>query len=126
MVRRLRDSGRKERLAGQFLRIPVTCHPDAFPKSLADSSSSYHTFTDAPNLSKKVMDDFWDIYEVGSNTSSLDVSPLLADEFREFPPTYISVSGCDPLRDQGIEYAEKLDSAGVPVKIEIYSGYPHG
>ena len=126
MVRRLRDSGRKDRLAGQFLRIPVTCHPDAFPKSLADSPSSYQIFTDAPILSKKVMDDFWDIYEVGSDASSLDVSPLLANEFREFPPTYISVSGVDPLRDRGIEYAKKLNSAGIPVKIEIYSGYPHG
>jgi len=126
MVRKLRDSGRKERLAGQFLRIPVTCHPDVFPAPLSDPSSSYKLFADAPILSTKTMDDFWEIYDVGSKSSSLDCSPLLADEFREFPPTYISVSGCDPLRDQGIEYAKKLDEAGIPVKIEIYPGYPHG
>lgn len=126
MVRKLRDFGRKERLAGQFLRVPATCHPDVFPTSLSDPSSSYKLFHDTPILSTKVMDDFWDVYNVGSKTSSLDVSPLLADEFREFPPTYISVAGCDPLRDQGIEYAKKLDEAGIPVKTKIYSGCPHG
>jgi len=126
MVRRLRDSGRKERFAGQFLRVPVTCHPAVFPKSLAEPTSSYQLFTDTPILTDVIMNDFWDIYKVDKYTGSLDCSPLLADEFKEFPPTYISVSGADPLRDQGIEYAKKLDSHGIPVKLEIYSGYPHG
>jgi acetyl esterase len=126
MVRRLRDSSRKEKIAAEVLRVPVTCHPSVFPPALAASTSSYQKFTDVPILPKRVMDDFWEFYNPGAEVTSLDCSPLLADEFRDFPPTYISVCGCDPLRDQGFEYAKKLDAAGVDVKFEVMPGYPHG
>lgn len=126
MVRRLRDSGRKEKIAAQVLRVPVTCHPSVFPQELAAQSSSYQKFTDAPILPKRVMDDFWELYNPGDKAASLDASPLLANDFRDFPPTYISVCGCDPLRDQGFEYAKKLAAAGVDVKFEVMPGYPHG
>jgi acetyl esterase/lipase len=103
VVRRLIESGRKERFAGQFLRIPVTCHPDVLPKPLADLSSSYYFLSDAPISPTRIMNDFWDVYDVGTKAASLDNSPLLATELKGFPPTYIAVAGCDPLRDQGIE-----------------------
>lgn len=126
VTRRLRDSGRKERVAAEILRVPVTCHPDVMPADLADPSSSYRYYSDAPILPTKVMDDFWYFYNPGEKASSLDASPLLATEFKEFPPTYISVCGCDPLRDQGVAYANKLEEAGVVVKFEEMPGYPHG
>jgi len=126
VTRRLRDSGRKERVAAQILRVPVTVHPDVMPAELADPSSSYRFYNDAPILPTKVMDDFWYFYNPGDKAGSTDVSPLLADEFRDFPPTYISVAGCDPLRDQGVAYANKLKDAGVVVKFDVMPGYPHG
>jgi acetyl esterase len=72
------------------------------------------------------MDDFWSFYNPGDRASSLDCSPLLADEFDNFPPTYISIAGCDPLRDQGFEFAKKLETAGVNLKFDVMAGYPHG
>jgi acetyl esterase/lipase len=41
------------------------------------------------------------------------------------PPHLIFVAGRDPLRDEGIAYAEKLEAAKVPVRLYIYSGVPH-
>jgi len=72
------------------------------------------------------MDDFWYFYNPGERARELDCSPLLAEEFKDFPPTYISVAGCDPLRDQGILLAKKMDAAGINVKLEAMGGYPHG
>ena len=126
VTRRLRDSNRKERIAAQILRVPVVCHPDVYPETLKDPKGSYYSYHDAPILSTKVMDDFWYFYNPGKGAADLDCSPLLATEFKEFPPTYVSVAGCDPLRDQGVEFAKKLHDAGVPLKFDVMPGYPHG
>jgi acetyl esterase/lipase len=34
--------------------------------------------------------------------------------------------GQDPLRDDGIIYARVLQKAGIPVRLDIYPGVPHG
>jgi len=126
VTRRLRDSKRKERIAAEVLRVPVVCHPSVFPPPLGQPDSSYSFYHDAPILSTKVMDDFWYFYNPGDKASDLDCSPLLATEFKDFPPTYVSVAGCDPLRDQGWAYAKKLEEAGVTLKFDVMGGYPHG
>ncbi len=38
----------------------------------------------------------------------------------------ILIAGVDPLRDEGIAFADRLREAGVPTQLEIYSGVPHG
>jgi acetyl esterase len=41
------------------------------------------------------------------------------------PPAYVVIAEYDPLRDEGIAYAEKLRSAGVPVTVKKYDDQPH-
>ncbi len=41
------------------------------------------------------------------------------------PPTLIITAGCDPLRDEGKQYADNLREAGVPVKYTCYQGQIH-
>jgi acetyl esterase len=52
-------------------------------------------------------------------------SPLLAMDHRDLPPATIITAEMDPLRDEGKQYADKLESAGVPVRYHNYKGMVH-
>jgi acetyl esterase len=56
------------------------------------------------------------------------VSPVLASDgqLRGLPPALMIVAGhSDPLRPDGLQYAERLRTLGVPVDVHEFSG-PHG
>lgn len=109
---------------GQVLNIPVTCHPKFFP------SKTYEYFSYSQNKDSSVidaprMDWFWDQY---MPEPKLDVyaSPLLAKTLEGLPQALVQVAGMDPLRDEGLAYAEKLQADGVKVGVKTFQGLPHG
>lgn len=53
-------------------------------------------------------------------------SPLLADDLRGMPPTYLATAGFDPLRDEGEAYGKRLADAGVPVVAHCHTDLIHG
>ena len=53
-------------------------------------------------------------------------SPLLADDLSGVPPATIMTAECDPLRDEGKAYADRLTSAGVKTRYTEYPGVFHG
>ena len=85
----------------------MVCHPDAHPEGL--DFSSYTQNRDAMLLPASAVYNFTKFYD--PNPTDINFSPLLATDFSRLPPTYMQVSGADPLRDDGIQYAAKLEHA---------------
>ena len=52
--------------------------------------------------------------------------PLRASCFSKLPPTLVLTAEFDPLRDEGEEYAKRLQAAGVRAKASRYTGMMHG
>lgn len=118
VARRAVKSGLKKILC-QALVYPVT---DASLKT-----QSWQEFKDGPVLNYLGAVEAWNSYLPNNGEiENPDVSPLYADELSDMPPTLIIVAEYDPLRDEAILYAEKLQKSGVEVKQSLYKGMVHG
>src|SRR5690606_19577008 len=81
---------------------------------------------EAPILTRRSVIAFADHYVPDrSERCSPLVSPLFG-ELEGLPPTLIQTADLDPIRDDGIRYAEALRAAGVEVRHTNYLGVPHG
>jgi acetyl esterase len=53
-------------------------------------------------------------------------SPLLADSLAKLPPALVITAGFDPLRDEGLDYADRLSAAGTPCHHVCFERQIHG
>jgi len=54
------------------------------------------------------------------------MSPLLAKDLSFMPPALVITAGHDPLRDEGKQYAERLQQQGVQCMYKCFEGMLHG
>jgi len=114
-----KDRGGPE-LRFQALMWPVT---DAY-----FDTPSYHEFAMGHFLTRSAMQWFWDNYTSDpAERMEIYASPLRAmtEELRGLPPALVLTASHDVLRDEGEEYARKLDTAGVDVVAVRYNGMIH-
>jgi acetyl esterase len=52
-------------------------------------------------------------------------SPLNAADHSDLAPLWLALAECDPLCDEGLQYADALRVSGVTVNLEIYRGVTH-
>jgi acetyl esterase/lipase len=53
-------------------------------------------------------------------------SPARAEDVSGLPVTYVLVAEEDPLRDQALDFAQRLLNSGVSVDLRIFAGTYHG
>jgi acetyl esterase len=109
---------------GPAIALQALIYPVTDLSSMA--TPSYVEFAEDHQLSKAVMEWFRDHY-LPSPEAAFDpyASPLLTPDLRGLPPAVILTAECDPLRDEGEAYAERLAEAGVPVTCTRYAGMIH-
>ncbi|EOM77572.1 alpha/beta hydrolase [Rhodococcus rhodnii] len=98
-----------------------------FPATdLAGESASYHEFGEGFFLTRTHMEWYKDRY-VPDRAQRTDprVSPLHTPDLSGTAPAFVAVAGFDPLRDEGIAYARRLEEAGVPVTLDRAPGLIH-
>jgi acetyl esterase len=81
---------------------------------------------DAPLLSSSDVDCYHSLYLQGARHPNAYAMPLLATDFSRLPPAWIAVAQLDPLRDDGVLYAERLSTAGVAATLYVGEGLVHG
>ena len=116
-AQQLRDGGPK--LAAQVMICPIL--------SLLFDTPSYEENAEGPVLTRRMQERWRLNYLDGDDALRHDprVSPLLANDLSGLPPATVITASHDPLRDEGIAYAERLKEAGVPVRQRNWEGYPH-
>jgi len=103
-------------LAGQMLVYPIT--------DCDLTRKSYRKFGKGYLLTKKTMKWSWEQYAPELKMHPW-ASPIRALSHRRLPPCLMMVANCDPLRDEGVLYAETLKSSGVPVQLRVFEGQIH-
>jgi len=119
-VQRLRDE------AGPPVERQILLYPCLVPPGVG-GFASYEQYADGPLMSKAEMQWFWNHY-LRSEADERDAAaaPLLAGDLSGLPAATVVVAELDPLRDEGLAYAERLRTAGVPTEVEVFRGAAHG
>lgn len=88
---------------------------------------SMHEFEDTPMWNRRLAAQSWSHYlGADRDETSPYAAPAREGNLAGLPPAYISTAELDPLRDEGIQYANRLMEAGVPVELHNFPGTFHG
>lgn len=127
--------GNEECLANRataILSVPATWKGDDMHDPADSPYPSVSENENAPCLNWKRLKFFRSLYDPKTDAEKAEVtarpgcfrSPIdgnLGGVCR----TYVATAGCDPLRDEGEHYAQKLVENGVQVTVRRYTGVPH-
>lgn len=114
---RARDEGGPA-IAFQSLQIPM----------LDDrmNTPSARSVTDARITDRAKIAGCWDAY-LGADRVNVSpyAAPARAGDLRGLPPAFVHVVEHDPLRDEGIAYAQRLMQCDVPAELHVSPGVYH-
>ncbi|WP_137723338.1 alpha/beta hydrolase [Prescottella subtropica] len=107
-------------VAAQVLICPVLGHP-------RDGHASYDDFATGYGMTADSMDFFFEQYV--ADPAQLEdpyLLPSRADDLSGLPPALVMTAEFDVLRDEGEEFAHRLQDAGGTARLERYDGQIHG
>ena len=108
-------------LAGQLLMCPMLDE--------RNSSSSSHQFVGLGLWDRESNDTGWDAL-LGDRRHTPAVtpyaSPSLASDLSGLPPAFIDVGSMEVLRDEGVDYAQRIWTTGGDAELHVWPGAFHG
>ncbi len=105
-----------DRLVFQLLHQPV----------LDDRATGSKTeFSATPAFDGPACELMWKYY-LGHSDASAHSAPARRDQLRGLPRAFISCSDIDPLRDEALDYAQRLLRDGVATELHVFAGTCHG
>jgi acetyl esterase len=105
-----------DRLVLQLLHQPV----------LDDRVTGSKTeFTETPAFDGPATELMWRLY-LGAAEASAVSAPARRDELHGLPTAFISCAEVDPLRDEALDYAQRLLRDGVATELHVFPGTCHG
>ena len=109
--------------AGRPLAAQVLIYPVIAPDF---DNESYRLFGKGFYNPKPALQWYWDQYvPAAADREHPYASPLQAN-LAGLPPAVVVIAGHDPLRDEGIAFADALDAAGVTTMRCVFEGGIHG
>ena len=117
VARRFRDQGRH--LGAQLLLYPVIDSAGDYPSRHENGYSYLLTRDDIVTSAQNYLGDRVELL------GSADVAPIRATDLHGLAPAVIGVAHHDPLRDEGLAYANNLAATGVDVFAKDYPGMIH-
>lgn len=112
-----RDSGHK--LLAQLLVYPAVEFSQQRPSFAENADGPIIRLADMPATNAMYCPDPADLLNPLA-------APLLAPSHAGLPPAFVAVAQHDPLRDDGLAYAQALTDAGVSVTLDRGEGLIHG
>jgi acetyl esterase len=105
------------KIAFQLLTVPVT--------ELSSKAESHREFAEGFGLSAADMTWYGTHYVRTPADADDPRASVLRADLRDLPPAFVITAECDPLRDDGEAYAEKLRKLGIRATYKRYPGMFH-
>lgn len=109
--------------------LPAIAHQLLFYPVLDSGcgTPSYTAYAQGYLLTADLMRWFWTQYAPSADArADVRAAPGLAPSVAGLPAATVLLAQCDPLHDEGWQYAERLRAAGVPVTLRSWEGLFHG
>ncbi|MGL4173293.1 MAG: alpha/beta hydrolase [Actinomycetota bacterium] len=117
-------------VTAQHLRdrgVPLSAQVLIYPATDATlASASVAQFAHGPLLTRRMIDGYLACYAPSVPRTNPQLSPLHAADLSGLASALVITAGRDPLRDDGVRYADAMRQAGVRVLHRDYPRLPHG
>jgi acetyl esterase len=105
------------------LRFQLLVYPRTAPD---EEFKSHHDFAEGYMLTRKTILWFHDHYRASpEDRRDFRYAPLICPDLSRLPPALVIIGEFDPLRDDAIAYARRLEEAGNDVELADYPGMVH-
>ena len=106
------------KIAFQLLTVPVA--------ELRSTSRSTEEFAEGYGLTRADMEWYGSHYIARDAERDHPYASVLRADLHGMPPAFVITAECDPLRDDGEAYAERLSKLGIAARYKRYPGMFHG